>query len=256
MLDKQIHANELKLRLLLTNECNLSCSFCLNDFQPKGREYLPLETAIEAIDRYVEHVQGKYPVQIYLSGGEPTLHPDFFKILEYALKFGRVTLNTNGLRLVFAPFNISKLADDALCIHIGATEALESIAALAKKTNANIQLVLVDLDKTQALIDFYTGRGIPVKVFDNFLDQQPDRYRVLFGMNMPNPLVDFRFTGRQENRGPGCDGCELSCITLKALWVRPNGTASPCAQFNPGMVDYLARVKMSEVDAFHRVKGS
>ncbi|MFW6272886.1 MAG: hypothetical protein ACOC2U_03805 [bacterium] len=34
-IDKQIHANEFKLRILVTNDCNKSCKFCLNDFQPK-----------------------------------------------------------------------------------------------------------------------------------------------------------------------------------------------------------------------------
>lgn len=74
-LDKQIHANELKLRLLMMDGCNKKCSFCLNDFQAKlsiGQMQM-LEPAIarKAIWQYAGSFKGKYPLQVYFSAENP-----------------------------------------------------------------------------------------------------------------------------------------------------------------------------------------
>lgn len=42
--------------------------------------------------------------------------------------------------------------------------------------------------------------------------------------------VSFRFIGKQENRGPGCAGCNKTCVTLKAAWVFPDATITHCPQ--------------------------
>ena len=100
-INKQIHAHELKLRLLMTDGCNQKCSFCLNDFQSKpsnGKmKFLDSSVAKKVIWQYADSFKGKYPLQVYFSGGEPTLHPHLTEIMEYAKSLDcRVTLNTNG----------------------------------------------------------------------------------------------------------------------------------------------------------------
>ena len=60
MIDPMIHANEFKLRLLLTDRCNRRCSFCLNDFQRKpGSEHLslPIPAAKEYVDLYCSEMR-------------------------------------------------------------------------------------------------------------------------------------------------------------------------------------------------------
>ena len=41
------------------------------------------------------------PDIVQISGGEPTIHPDFFKILDYAktLPIRHIMINTNGIRI-------------------------------------------------------------------------------------------------------------------------------------------------------------
>ena len=47
-----------------------------------GGQHLSFEDAIKSIDRLVE-VEGR-PEVLQLSGGEPTIHPEFLEILDYA----------------------------------------------------------------------------------------------------------------------------------------------------------------------------
>ena len=68
-----------------------------------GGKHLSFQECRQAIDRLVE-VEGR-PEILQLSGGEPTIHPQFAEILEYALSqpIDYVQINTNGLRLAHDP---------------------------------------------------------------------------------------------------------------------------------------------------------
>lgn len=81
----------------LTSNCNLRCPMCYASSGPGG-EHTALADVKRAIDRLVE-VEGEAEI-LQLSGGEPTLHPDFEEILAYAYArdIQHVMLNTNGLR--------------------------------------------------------------------------------------------------------------------------------------------------------------
>jgi uncharacterized radical SAM superfamily Fe-S cluster-containing enzyme len=64
-----------------------------------GGKHLSVEECQQAIDRLVE-VEGR-PEVLQLSGGEPTIHPQFTEILDYAAQqpIDYIQINTNGLRL-------------------------------------------------------------------------------------------------------------------------------------------------------------
>ncbi len=93
----------------ITTSCNLECPMCYASSGPRGK-HLSLEEVKRAIDRLVE-VEGR-PEVLQLSGGEPTIHPQFEQILEYAC--GRpidiVMINTNGLRIARDAKFIEQLA--------------------------------------------------------------------------------------------------------------------------------------------------
>lgn len=82
----------------LTSSCNLKCPMCYASSGPGGA-HLTFEEACRSIDRLVQ-VEGRAEV-CQLSGGEPTIHPDFLAILDYACRqpIDIVMVNTNGLRL-------------------------------------------------------------------------------------------------------------------------------------------------------------
>ncbi len=84
--------------LEITDNCNLTCPLCFAGSAP-GRANVPAELCYAAIDRLVQ-VEGQ-PEVLQLSGGEPTIHPEFLQILKYACEqpIDVVMINTNGIRL-------------------------------------------------------------------------------------------------------------------------------------------------------------
>jgi uncharacterized radical SAM superfamily Fe-S cluster-containing enzyme len=81
----------------VTSSCNLKCPMCYASSGPGGN-HLSFEESIRSIDRLVQ-VEGRAEV-LQLSGGEPTIHPDFLRILAYAVAqpIDIVMINTNGIR--------------------------------------------------------------------------------------------------------------------------------------------------------------
>lgn len=73
----QIFNSPVLADINITNKCNLHCSHCYIDSSKEGNHmtYSDFQVALEAC-----HESGMF--QIALGGGEPTLHPDFSKILK------------------------------------------------------------------------------------------------------------------------------------------------------------------------------
>ncbi len=84
--------------LEITSACNLECPMCFAVSGPGG-EHLSLDQCRSAIDSLVD-AEGE-PEILQLSGGEPTIHPDFHEIHRYACDqpIDIVMINTNGIRL-------------------------------------------------------------------------------------------------------------------------------------------------------------
>ncbi len=82
----------------LTDRCNLSCPMCFASSGPGGHDH-SLEDIIKSLDRLIA-AEGHAEV-CQLSGGEPTLHPQFMQVLDEALArpIDYVMINTNGIRL-------------------------------------------------------------------------------------------------------------------------------------------------------------
>jgi uncharacterized radical SAM superfamily Fe-S cluster-containing enzyme len=93
----------------ITTSCNLKCPMCFASSGPGG-DHLTFEDCRAAIDRLVA-AEGR-PEVLQLSGGEPTIHPEFTRILDYACTqpIDVVMVNTNGLRLAHDPALVEALA--------------------------------------------------------------------------------------------------------------------------------------------------
>lgn len=95
--------------LEITSNCNLKCPMCFASSGPGG-EHLSIDECKAAIDRLVA-VEGR-PEVLQLSGGEPTLHPDFPQLLDYAVAqpIDLVMVNTNGIRLAHDAALVDRIA--------------------------------------------------------------------------------------------------------------------------------------------------
>ena len=90
----------------LTNRCNLSCPVCFANANVSGRLYEPSSEQVVEMLRLFRTRKPVPGVAIQFSGGEPTLHPDFFEIIEKAreMGFSHIQIATNGLKLADAEF--------------------------------------------------------------------------------------------------------------------------------------------------------
>ena len=78
------------------NPCNLTCTFCC--FANRTlKEMLTFEQMKKAIDSFVE--LGTTGMEL-TGGGEPTLHPDFGRVVNYAYEKGlKIGVVTNGTQI-------------------------------------------------------------------------------------------------------------------------------------------------------------
>ena len=85
------------LLLEITLACNLRCPTCYADAH--GHDFMSLDEAKGRLDSFFAQ-QSRLDV-LMISGGEPTIHPQFEAMLDLALSYpiDRILINTNGLRL-------------------------------------------------------------------------------------------------------------------------------------------------------------
>jgi uncharacterized radical SAM superfamily Fe-S cluster-containing enzyme len=105
------HEQHSCLAIIEVNEaCNLSCPVCFADSSIKRTEHRPL-AEIETMLDVIVRAEGE-PDLVQLSGGEPTIHPQFFDILDAAKArpIRHLMINTNGLRIAREAGFAEKLA--------------------------------------------------------------------------------------------------------------------------------------------------
>lgn len=87
-----------RIHIELTNVCDFNCLFCPKPLMKRPRGYMDTGLARRLISDIGRH--GMAEKVTFHVMGEPTLHPDFFKLLDYAAGEGvPVGLTTNGAGL-------------------------------------------------------------------------------------------------------------------------------------------------------------
>jgi uncharacterized radical SAM superfamily Fe-S cluster-containing enzyme len=105
------HMQHSCLSLVEINEhCNLECPICYAESGPKRPGHRPLAEIRAMLDAVVAN-EGE-PDVVQISGGEPTIHPDFFAVLDEAAArpIRHLMVNTNGLRIAREPGFVERLA--------------------------------------------------------------------------------------------------------------------------------------------------
>jgi MoaA/NifB/PqqE/SkfB family radical SAM enzyme len=81
--------------VFLTFKCSLGCSYCINNFnsKPSYSQELTGEQWIKHLNR----IESRPDLPITLQGGEPTVHKDFYKIVNGIKRELNIDILTNGL---------------------------------------------------------------------------------------------------------------------------------------------------------------
>jgi uncharacterized radical SAM superfamily Fe-S cluster-containing enzyme len=95
----------------ITDACNLTCPVCYAESGPHRQTHRSLEQVEFMLDCVARNELDPDIVQI--SGGEPTIHPQFFEILDAARRrpIKHLMINTNGIRIAQEPEFARRLKD-------------------------------------------------------------------------------------------------------------------------------------------------
>ncbi len=87
--------------------CNNHCAFCV---QGRKREYLPAKTK-EEIKSSLQEAFDKGKGEVVFTGGEPSLHPDFFELVKFAKQIGfkEIQIQSNGRIFAYLDFCVKTI---------------------------------------------------------------------------------------------------------------------------------------------------
>lgn len=171
-----------RCEMIITEYCNFNCPYCrgLDDEIYGNRKVKQL--SLDEIKRNINYWTVDNGLEnIRFSGGEPTLHQDIIKIVEYAAQkdIKRIAISTNGSsdselykRLVEAGVNDFSVSLDACCAKDGDKMAggkkdswnkvVENIKFLSKLTYVTVGVVLTpeNKDNVNEIIQFAHDLGV------------------------------------------------------------------------------------------------
>ncbi len=110
-----------KIYIEITNMCNLNCKMCFRRFWKDKLGEMGLEQFKIIFNQLKDFPELK---TVYLGGiGEPTIHPDFLKIMEMVKKAGyRLEFGSNGTNLAKIADNLIKYQVDKIMVSIDAPD--------------------------------------------------------------------------------------------------------------------------------------
>lgn len=272
----QIHTDTLRLRLLLTNHCQQNCPHCLNEYMCKPMNeqsvlFMNRQVLQNVVSAYDTVLRTKLEApssihsmkrKIYLSGGEPSLHPDFKNIVDDISSFCftdcvmdtkplELTLCSNGYKWDTWIANGTYDKIDHLHFSFGFMQSTlvlpyfipiwedlrdwrkshskkNIVFSVVTNNNNDFERILIDMLQYQQDTDY----GFTVKLWGDlrFSQDHPINKRYAALLKAYPELIHRGPMQHPVNRGIGCDHCTRTCPTLKALWVRPDNTCSPCPQ--------------------------
>lgn len=201
----------------ITDKCNIICPTCYASSLSEGG-HKTLEEIEKMLDLIVES-EGE-PEVIQISGGEPTIHPDIFKILDTARSkpIKNILLNTNGIRIAaeegfaekllkYMPYFEVYLQFDSLRPEVLKTFRGEDLTQIRKKALArlnelNISTTLVIVVR-KVLNDDELGELIKFAM----------KQRCVRGITFQTE----QFAGRNENFNPETDRITPSEVRQKII---------------------------------------
>lgn len=149
--------SEFPLHVIIetTNKCNLKCIMCYQRYADLDYGFMDIETFKKIIDECAAHKLASLKLSY---GGEPTLHPLFFEMLDYASKknvFLEMSFLTNATLLTKEKIN--------KILNYNLTEIIFSVDAIKKETyekirvNSNFEKVMENINY---LIEEKKRRGL------------------------------------------------------------------------------------------------
>src|SRR3954469_4141457 len=202
----------------VTDACNLRCPICYAGSGPERQHHRSLELIESMLDAVIAN-EGEADV-VQISGGEPTLHPDFFAILDAAKRrpIRHLMVNTNGLRIAaeedFAQRLAGYMPDFELYLQFDSLQAepLKTLRGADLRTVRQRALERLNRLGISTTFGVTLQRGLNDVEIGEIIDfalQQPCVRGVTF---QPTQVA-----GRLENFDPGTDRITMTDVRRQIL---------------------------------------
>lgn len=206
----------------VTDRCNLQCPICYAESSPHRETYRSLEQIEAMLDAVVRN-EGE-PDIVQISGGEPTLHPHFFEILDLAKSkpIKHLMVNTNGIRIAQDREFARRLADYMPGFEIYLQfDSFEKEALLALR---GADLREIRRKAIEHLNEFNISTTLVVTLKKGVNDQEVGRI-IQFGLQQPAvrgvTLQPIQAAGRTEDFDPAVNRLTLS--EVRQLIIEQSG---------------------------------
>ena len=231
----------LHLQIELTDNCNLYCDYCYRNSKNniKKANYI----SFHKIKKSLDNLKSKNLLEIGITGGEPTLHPNFKDIMHYVLKnFELVELVTNAKNkevLIDMLKTLSSKMESRLNLSISFNKWLRDLPKFKSKKHYLFK-TLKEITKihsvrvicTDYLYNNFKSKEI-VKLLKNVGVKSIDFSFVLpigRGKNKINELEYLKRYPFRKKKSFTPTGYNCGLI-LKHTAVDPSGNLRPCALF-------------------------
>lgn len=213
-----------RLVINLTTFCNECCPFCVVEASNTNKKFMSLQTLKTILNSYQENIE------VQLTGGEPTLHPEFLECVRAAAQRENVQtliIDTNGT---------------------GAEELTNAIYELSNQTAAQIKYKISvnywllnkhpnHLERTKALIEKYKNCN-NFHIILSVAHRVPDEIdNYILARMKEEPFSDIKkiihpisYQGRAiKNKLPNCCAEKLKITSAEPVGYAVDGT---CFGFN------------------------
>lgn len=105
-----------KIRILVTNGCNYCCPFCHNEGQTKDKSLGTL--SYTHFTKIIDCIKDQNISEICFSGGEPFLHPEIVKMIQYANDHTKCEIGCATNLFLITDNQISQLSSTRIKLNI------------------------------------------------------------------------------------------------------------------------------------------
>ncbi len=186
--------NYSSIRLEVTSHCNLQCEYCHNSEYSNRKD----DMTTDEILRLIQNIKNHYPInKILLTGGEPLVNKDIFKIIEMISDLGiKADLVSNGTLLTEEV--IKKLEQAGLKRIRISIDELGEISSLRSITNPNniwnTAKMITDISSIEVCIHTVCSPANVAQLFDVYkktLEIGARRWRV-FDLGYQGGIIDHK----------------------------------------------------------------
>lgn len=222
----------------LTYNCNFSCKYCF------VKRLSTKKIDLEEVKKILKQLKDIGVVYLFLTGGEPLLHPDIKEILKYSSKLGFITtLQTNGylideklikffeslehFELTFSYHSLNKERFDNFTNFNGSYEKINKLINILKDTNIYfyLKIPITNLNVDEAIImgEYFSNKNIKFEMSTQILPDIKDSISTenfqITNKKIIKELYNRGFLVFQKSR----------CSALRSkLWINPEGDLYPC----------------------------